>query len=147
MDTRIRGITLPHSSFLELLCGNCSVTYVMDYHCCKVQFIVGTVCRTIIEWSSAEAKRDVTKINDFLRRAYGMGCVTLEILPCPNNPCNQASIAQGIVDSCIDPKVQEMKSCLYKAILSKLNEDCQDIPPEPKPNPVNPVYNLSSSCC
>jgi hypothetical protein len=154
MDTYIRGISLPSSSFLELLCANCSITYVIDFTCCKVQFILGNVCRTIVEWSSAEAKRDKAKINDFLRKAYGMGCVTLEILPCPSNPCNQASIAQGIVDSCIDPKIDELKQCLYKAIVDKLNgEDCSNgggeviPPPQPPRPPTVYSYGGGGNCC
>jgi len=117
--------------------------------------MLGNVCRTIIEWSSEEAQRDKQKINEFLRKAYGLGCVNLEIIPCANNSCNQSSKIQGIISSCIDDKVEEIKSCLHKQLLEGFNEDCDDslppIPPlpptPPNPPPVTKYYGNSRGCC
>lgn len=145
MDKVIRGMNLNSSSFMELLCGTCSITYVINYRCCSMQLILGNVCRTIIEWTSEEAKRDKQKINDFLRKAYGLGCVNLEIIPCESNPCNESSKIQGIIDDCIDKRIDDIKRCLHKSLMS--SKGCDDINPLPPPPPNPRYYRSTGGCC
>jgi hypothetical protein len=107
--------------------------------CCRIRFKVGSPCPVIIEWSSEEARRDKTKINEFLRKAYGLGCVYLDIIPCIDFSCNGSSIAQGISES-IEPYVSDMKKAIYESVLNQLtnsnqcSEDYNPQPPDPPPN-------------
>ena len=149
----VRGINIPSSSLQQLLCDQCQILFIIDMECCRIRFKIGSPCPVIIEWSSDEAKRDKTKINEFLRKAYSLGCVYLDIIPCLDFSCNGSSIAQGISES-IEPYVNNMKKAIYDSVLGQLsnsdrcsedNSNPQD--PQDPQNPIDDGNSDSNYCC